>query len=334
MTKTLLGQKTLFTGSAEWLTMNADERAEYQRHDASAAGYAWGRLDAGHAPVVTLTEGEKPSTTDTAWAFGGLYARMQVELNDQRHPRRVGFALQSAWEIFASTGCPSGDLPSSYAEMAEIDKKTAVAKTVLDIDPLPPFPDWDETESLLRYLGANVDVARYDNDYDALDGYEKLFIKAQRMVNARATKADVDAVMEHLLERRATNVDAPERYTGYTKMIELVTVLSAHQPWQPSSETAEPIDKATTTAIAAPPVPQDLDVAPLLRYLGTNVGVARLLLAQAQRMVDARASTVDSDAVIGHLLERRATKAPETERYSNYTMLVELAKVLAARQPR
>lgn len=87
------------------------QQARYVRDDAFASGYAWGRHDAGHPPIVSLKKGEAPSTTDTVWAFGSLYARMNLELNDPAHPRSGGLSVQSAWDEFAKTGCPDGNLP-------------------------------------------------------------------------------------------------------------------------------------------------------------------------------------------------------------------------------
>lgn len=70
--------------------------------------YAWGRLDQGHPPIVGFTVGERANTTDTAYGFATLYARMHQAWLDQNHPRTVAYSHHSAWERFAQTGWIDG----------------------------------------------------------------------------------------------------------------------------------------------------------------------------------------------------------------------------------
>lgn len=111
MSKTPLAEAVAFQHSHEFHAFPSDKKTAYFRNDALAYGYAWGRLDHGAPAVISLHEGQKPSTSSTAWAFGALYAQMLMELNDSGHPRTVGLSVQSAWDIFAATGCPDGALP-------------------------------------------------------------------------------------------------------------------------------------------------------------------------------------------------------------------------------
>lgn len=112
-TKTKLGETVAFPNSAEYLALSPQRKNDYIRNDALGHGYAWGRLDQGHPPIVAVNEGDSPSNTDTAWAFGSLYAQMLLELHDPEHPRLTAFSVQDAWDVFAKTGCPEGHLPSS-----------------------------------------------------------------------------------------------------------------------------------------------------------------------------------------------------------------------------
>ena len=106
-----LRENISFTVSAEYQALSDEQKRAYVRNDACGHGYAWGRIDAGDPPVVSVTEGQGPSNSDTVWVFGGLYARMLLELHDPAHPRTFGFSLQLAWDTFVETGCPEGHLP-------------------------------------------------------------------------------------------------------------------------------------------------------------------------------------------------------------------------------
>jgi hypothetical protein len=100
-----------FPNTPEYVALSSQLKADYVRNDAAAHGYAWGRLDQGHVPVVALTPNEAPSTTATAWVFGSLYAKMLLELHDSHHARSSALSMPSAWDVFVQTGCPTGSLP-------------------------------------------------------------------------------------------------------------------------------------------------------------------------------------------------------------------------------
>jgi hypothetical protein len=109
--KTTLGEATSFTSTPAYAALTDEQKKQFVRNDAFAAGYAWGRHDQGHPAIVSLNESEPSTTSATVWAFGSLYARMHLELNDATHPRNGGLSVQGAWEEFAKTGCPDGNLP-------------------------------------------------------------------------------------------------------------------------------------------------------------------------------------------------------------------------------
>ncbi|MCI4659771.1 hypothetical protein [Cryobacterium zhongshanensis] len=118
MTETLLREATAFSNTPAYKALTEQQKTTYVRNDAVGFGYAWGRLDQGHPAIVSLSKipdlgirPAQPSTTDTAWAFGSLYAQMLLELHSPVHPRTSGFSVQGAWDIFAKTGCPEGHLP-------------------------------------------------------------------------------------------------------------------------------------------------------------------------------------------------------------------------------
>lgn len=83
--------------------------ASVRGHLDTALGYAHGRMDQGHPPVVGFAP-EPPNQTDTAWGFATLYARMHEEGQDRSHPRTFVLGTQSAWEMFTETGWLKGVL--------------------------------------------------------------------------------------------------------------------------------------------------------------------------------------------------------------------------------
>jgi hypothetical protein len=111
VSKNKLGEAVAFPNSETFRALTTKQRTDYTRDDALAYGYAWGRLDQGHPAIATTDDSEEPSNSNSAWAFGALYARMLLELNDPRHSRSFGFSVQGAWDLFAKTGCPEGRLP-------------------------------------------------------------------------------------------------------------------------------------------------------------------------------------------------------------------------------
>jgi len=114
MTKALR-EAVAYPTTAAYAALTEELRAEYVRNDAAGFSYAWGRLDQGHPPVLSVDQGHAPSATDSAWVFGSLYAQMLLELHHPVHPRTFGFAMQSAWAEFAKTSCPDGSLPQQMS---------------------------------------------------------------------------------------------------------------------------------------------------------------------------------------------------------------------------
>lgn len=111
MSKNRLGEAVAFPSTAMYEALTAQQKTQYVRDDAYAHGYAWGRLDEGFPAIASLDVREEPTRAATAWAFGALYAQMNLELNDVAHHRQFGFSIQEAWAEFAQTGCPGGHLP-------------------------------------------------------------------------------------------------------------------------------------------------------------------------------------------------------------------------------
>lgn len=76
--------------------------------DVSAYWYAWGRLDAGDAPVVVYpTHSPMPSPTATAWHFGRQWAKLRAE--QERGQRLMTPGIPTAWDNYVASGGRSLD---------------------------------------------------------------------------------------------------------------------------------------------------------------------------------------------------------------------------------
>ena len=106
-----LGLAVNFRFSAEFIALTEKQKTEFNGAEVRGFCYAMGRLDQGHPVIASLETNRAPSAVDTQMAFGALYARMLLDFIAAGHPRRSALSIQSAWRVFAETGCPDGSLP-------------------------------------------------------------------------------------------------------------------------------------------------------------------------------------------------------------------------------